>query len=120
MTALREVAAVVIALTRIALTWIALCWIAASAANAQPAAADNIRLGVDTCRGSNCHGASERPTGSAVAGNEYIVWSKQDKHRRAYAVLLEGRAIRMAQAIGLPDAANQKLCLGCHVDNVAA
>jgi hypothetical protein len=79
-----------------------------------------VHLGVATCLGSNCHGAVDRPPGSAVAGNEYIIWSKRDKHHDAYRVLTEDRAIRMARAIGLSDAVNQKLCLDCHADNVPA
>jgi hypothetical protein len=55
-----------------------------------------------------------------VPGNEYLIWSKQDKHRNTYNVLLQDRAIKMAHALGLPDAANQKLCLDCHADNVSA
>lgn len=77
-----------------------------------------VHLGVATCAGSNCHGATERPRGSYVPGNEYLIWSKQDKHRNAYNVLLEDRAIKMARALGLPDAAHQKICLDCHADNV--
>lgn len=77
-----------------------------------------VHLGVATCAGSNCHGATERPRGSYVPGNEYLIWSKQDKHRNAYNVLLDDRAIKMARALGLPDAAHQKICLDCHADNV--
>jgi hypothetical protein len=98
----------------------ALLWLAAAPAGAQSPAAQPLHLGVATCSGSNCHGASERPAGSAVPGNEYVIWSKHDKHRQAYTVLLEERAVRMARAVGLPDAANQKLCLDCHADNVPA
>jgi hypothetical protein len=89
-------------------------WLAATPAGAQSAA----HLGVASCSGSNCHGATEQPPGSPIPGNEYVIWSKRDKHRQAYTVLLEERAVRMARAIGLPDAANQKLCLDCHADNV--
>ena len=89
---------------------------------AAPASAQSeplgIHLGVATCAGSNCHGATERPRNSYVPGNEYLIWSKQDKHRNAYTVLLQDRAIKMARTLGLPDAANQKLCLDCHADNV--
>jgi hypothetical protein len=91
-----------------------------AAAGAQSPASAPLHLGVATCSGSNCHGAAERPAGSSVPGNEYVIWSKRDKHHRAYAVLLEERAVRMARALGLPDAANQKLCLDCHADNVPA
>jgi cytochrome c554/c'-like protein len=87
---------------------------------AQAPRPDNAHLGVASCSGNNCHGATERPAESRVPGNEYIIWSKQDKHHIAYAVLLEDRAIKMARALGLPDAANAKICLDCHADNVAA
>jgi hypothetical protein len=79
-----------------------------------------IHLGVATCAGSNCHGATQRPRNSYVPGDEYLIWSKRDKHRNAYNVLLENRAVKMAQALGLPDAAHQKLCLDCHADNAPA
>ena len=106
------------ALCRFAAALAAMIWLTASPGGAQSMASEPAHLGVATCSGSNCHGANERPAGSAVPGNEYVVWSKRDKHRRAYAVLLEDRAIRMARAFGLPDAANQKFCLDCHADNV--
>ena len=87
---------------------------------AQTRAVDNAHLGIASCSGSNCHGATERPPQSRVPGNEYIIWSKRDKHRLSYAVLLEDRSVRMARALGLPDAVNAKICLDCHADNVAA
>jgi len=52
---------------------------------------DGIHLGVASCAGNNCHGATERSEGSSVAQNEYLIWSKSDKHHRAYTVLLEER-----------------------------
>ncbi len=79
---------------------------------------DGIHLGVASCSGSNCHGATERSPGSSVAQNEYLIWSKSDKHHRAYAVLLDERAIRIARNLGLPNAATAEICLGCHSDNV--
>jgi hypothetical protein len=103
--------------TRLLVAAILLLFAAAPAlAQSQPTL--GIHLGVATCAGSNCHGATQRPRNSSVPGNEYLVWSKQDKHRDAYNVLLQDRAIKMARALGLPDAASQKLCLDCHADNV--
>jgi hypothetical protein len=90
--------------------------IAPGAGAQQPAIGTH--LGVASCAGSNCHGASEPLENSSVMQNEYTIWSKQDRHRKAYAVLLEPRAIAMAKALGYPDAANQKICLDCHADNV--
>ena len=96
-------------------------WVLAAAPGwAQNEPPIGIHLGVATCAGSNCHGAVERPRNSSVPGDEYLIWSKRDKHRTAYTVLLEDRAIKMARALGLPDAVNQKLCLDCHADNVPA
>jgi hypothetical protein len=77
-----------------------------------------VHLGVATCFGSNCHGAVDRPPGPVIKGNEYVIWSTRDKHHDAYRVLTQDHAIKIARALGLPDAANQKLCLDCHADNV--
>src|SRR4051794_36506273 len=75
---------------------------------------DGIHLGVASCAGNNCHGATERSEGSSVAQNEYLIWSKRDKHHRAYAVLLEERGMRIARNLGLANAATADMCLGCH------
>lgn len=75
-------------------------------------------LGVASCAGSNCHGAVERLKGSSVAQNEYLTWAHKDKHAKAYAVLLEDRAVRIARNLGLPDAKTADICLNCHADNV--
>ena len=91
---------------------------AMSTASAQTSPPIGVHLGVATCAGSNCHGATQRPRNSYVPGNEYLIWSTKDKHRNAYNVLLQDRAIKMARVLGLPDAANQKICLDCHADNV--
>jgi hypothetical protein len=80
-----------------------------------------VHLGVATCAGSNCHGALQRPANSAVPGNEYLIWSKRDKHREAYNVLLQERSKRIARTYGLPDPEHPEkatLCLNCHADNV--
>jgi Cytochrome c554 and c-prime len=80
---------------------------------------DAIHLGVASCAGNNCHGATERGASSSVAQNEYLIWSKSDKHHCAYAVLLEDRGVRIARNLGLPNATTADVCLGCHADNVA-
>ena len=66
-------------------------------------------LGVARCSGNNCHGAVERPKGSNVAQNEYLIWAGEtdkgtDKHRQAYEVLKKERAVQIAHNLGLPDA----------------
>ncbi len=98
----------------------ALAFIVASGAQAeeQSRGDDGIHLGVASCAGNNCHGATERSEGSSVAQNEYLIWAKSDKHHRAYTVLLEERGMRIARNLGLANAATADMCLGCHTDPV--
>jgi hypothetical protein len=98
----------------------ALAFIMASGAQAevQSRGDDGIHLGVASCAGNNCHGATERSEGSSVAQNEYLIWAKSDKHHRAYTVLLEERGMRIARNLGLANAATADMCLGCHTDLV--
>jgi hypothetical protein len=91
-------------------------WAIAGHAEAQLRGDDGIHLGVASCAGNNCHGAAERNSGSSVAQNEYLIWSKSDKHHRAYTVLLEERGVRIARNLGLGNAASADMCLGCHTD----
>jgi Cytochrome c554 and c-prime len=90
----------------------------ASHAQVQLRGDDAIHLGVASCRGSNCHSATERSLGSSVPQNEYLIWSKSDKHHRAYTVLREERGQRIARNLGLANAATAEMCLGCHTDPV--
>lgn len=105
--------------------WLAgICGIAAMLAlgsaesRAQTPPADGIHLGVASCAGSTCHGAVQRLKGASVAQDEYITWSRKDKHAKAYSILLEDRSIRIARNLGLPDAKSAQICLDCHADNV--
>ncbi|HJU17651.1 MAG TPA: multiheme c-type cytochrome [Stellaceae bacterium] len=83
------------------------------------APADNaVHLGVASCSGGNCHGATQRSKGSYVPQNEYLIWSKRDKHRLAYRVLSEPRSRRIARNLGIADPTTAPLCLNCHADNV--
>lgn len=86
--------------------------VAAGAKQPQP------HLGVVTCAGSTCHGASAPSQNSKVMQNEYILWQKQDKHARAYKVLTNDQSKRIARNLGLGDPTKEKLCLDCHTDNV--
>ena len=60
----------------------ALTFIMASGGEAevQSRGADGIHLGVASCAGNNCHGATERSEGSSVAQNEYLIWSFGLRH----------------------------------------
>src|SRR5258707_1121225 len=54
-----------------------------------------------------------------ILQNEYITWSRVDKHAtRAYPILLTERSKRIAANLGLKEPAHlAKLCLDCHADN---
>jgi hypothetical protein len=105
---------------------VAFMLVAAVEAGAEPPGNDDgVHLGVASCAGNNCHGAVERLKGSSVAQNEYLIWSQEadkhkiDKHHKAYGVLLDERAVRIARNLGLPDAISANICLNCHADNVS-
>jgi Cytochrome c554 and c-prime len=95
--------------------------LAATASAQTPAAApEGTHLGVQNCSGDNCHGRVGRIVGVRVQQNEYLIWSRKDKHSQAYAALKEPRAQRIAKNLGIADPQQAPLCLGCHTDNVAA
>ena len=78
-------------------------------------------LGVASCSNSLCHGAVETWKQSSVLQNEYVTWSRRDKHARAYTVLLNDRSKEIMKRLGLKEAAHQSpLCLDCHSHNVEA
>lgn len=84
-----------------------------------PLYAADAHVGVTSCGGSTCHGAVEPFKGSNVLQNEFVTWQREDKHSRAYAVLMNDRSKRIARNLGLEAAHTAKLCLDCHSDNVA-
>jgi hypothetical protein len=107
--------------------FVAAAIVAAAVSVAGPGAADaplpavdkESHMGVFSCAGSTCHGAVEPWADANVLQNEYITWQRQDKHAKAYQVLLEERSKRIARNLGLKDAHTAEICLVCHADNVA-
>ena len=72
-------------------------------------------LGTVTCASSLCHGSVKLWKDSTVLQNEYLTWSRTDKHARAYNVLLNERSKRIAKNLGLKQPAHEaKICLDCH------
>ena len=94
--------------------------LAAGGVSAQtlPQYAADIHLGVASCAGSTCHGAIEPWPGSTVLQNEFVTWQREDRHAKAYEVLLNDRSKRIARNLGLGAAHTAALCLDCHADNV--
>jgi hypothetical protein len=76
-------------------------------------------MGVASCASSLCHGAIDTWKNSPVLQNEYITWSRSDKHARAYLPLLNERSRDIARRLGLKEPAHASaLCLDCHAHNV--
>ena len=72
-------------------------------------------LGTVTCASSLCHGSVKLWKDSNVLQNEYLTWSRMDKHARAYNILLNERSQRIARNLGLKEPAHEaKICLDCH------
>lgn len=76
-------------------------------------------LGAVNCANSLCHGAIVPWHGSNVRQDEYVTWSRLDKHARAYRVLHGELSRDIAKKMQLPQPAHEtKLCLDCHAHNV--
>jgi Cytochrome c554 and c-prime len=98
----------------------ALCWLCAiafvlacppssSAAEIEVAPIRDGRfVGAVGCKSSSCHG------GAGEKRNQYLTWSQQDFHTRAYAILTNARSARIAEALGLPAAQQSTRCTVCH------
>lgn len=92
----------------------------ASGSQVLPDQSKDTSLGVVSCSSSLCHGSVATWQGSPVEQNEFVVWSRLDKHARAYAVLLNERSRSIASKLGLPKPAHEsKECLDCHAHNPA-
>jgi len=77
-------------------------------------------MGVATCAASQCHGSAVPREGSNVLQNEYVTWTQDDPHSRAYDVLRNDQSKRIAARLGLDSATTADVCLDCHADNVPA
>ncbi len=76
-------------------------------------------MGVATCATSQCHGSAVPRGGSNVMQSEYVTWTQDDPHSRAWETLSSEASRAMANRLGLADAQKADVCLDCHADNVA-
>jgi hypothetical protein len=96
------------------------CTLAARSATLPQSSSDRT-LGVASCSSSLCHGAVDSWKSSKVLQNEYVTWSRRDKHARAYSVLMNERSRDIMKRLGLNEPAHTSaLCLDCHAHNVPA
>jgi Cytochrome c554 and c-prime len=87
---------------------IAICT-AVSAKEPGPAREEDAKfVGAVGCRSSSCHG------GAGEKRSQYITWSQKDFHTRAYAILLDARSARIAEAVGILQASSSNRCTVCH------
>jgi hypothetical protein len=70
--------------------------------------------GTGSCSSSNCHGSVNPLKGSRVLQNEYYTWLKHDPHSKAFTVLTQPDARKMAHNLGLGDPTKEPTCLTCH------
>ncbi|MCH7742844.1 MAG: hypothetical protein IIB71_09330 [Proteobacteria bacterium] len=84
-----------------------------------PQYSEELHLGVATCASSVCHGSVRPRTSNGILQNEYVVWSRLDRHRNAYNTLLSAESKKIARNMGLQNAHEAEICLDCHADNVA-
>jgi len=63
--------------------------------------------GWQSCATSGCHGGGK-------GDDQVLIWKKQDPHSRAYGILISERSKRMAEALGIGEAAKNAQCTVCH------
>jgi hypothetical protein len=72
-------------------------------------ARDNVRfVGDINCKSSMCHG------GASPSRDQFTIWTRDDFHSRAYATLVTARSARIAESLGIANAANDARCTVCH------
>ena len=79
-----------------------------------PSSATPQLMGPGSCSSSNCHGSVKPLNSSNVLQNEYITWSKHDRHSRAYLSLQNTDSKKIASNLGIGDPTKEPLCLKCH------
>jgi len=75
--------------------------------------------GVASCASSNCHGGVAPRNATAVLQNEYVTWSKHDKHSKAWQSLVTAEGKRIGAHLGISNPEREPWCLRCHSTFVA-
>src|SRR6185437_7482772 len=90
----------------------------ATATLMQPAQGANRHMGVTSCASSVCHGAVTPSNTYDVLLNEYVTWSHEDAHSKAFTSLRSLKSREIGSKLGIGDPSQAKECLDCHTDNV--
>lgn len=95
-----------------------LAFASAAGAQAPEQPASHQHLGPASCASSACHGRVSPESNANVRLDEYRIWSREDRHARAYQTLLSDASKAIARRLGIGEAHEAKVCLDCHADNV--
>src|SRR5499426_537251 len=74
-------------------------------------------MGAESCGASTCHGsaAPRNAPRTGIRQTEYMQWQTNDKHAKAYEVLLKDRSLVMAKNLRMAEPpAQSERCLVCH------
>ena len=71
-------------------------------------------VGPGSCSSSNCHGSIKPLNSSNVLQNDYLTWSRYDRHARAYRTLQSADSKKIASNLEIGDPTKAPLCLSCH------
>jgi hypothetical protein len=82
-----------------------------------PYRSSDASVGAANCGSALCHGAVRPVTDSNVLQSEYVIWTRRDKHARAYAVLFNERSAKIARNLGIGNPHEEKICVDCHAHN---
>jgi hypothetical protein len=63
--------------------------------------------GADSCKSSSCHGGG-------TGRNEFLIYSRKDKHVLAAGILAKGTSLKIAEALGIGDPTKAAQCTVCH------
>ena len=85
---------------------------------ADPAVGPSKHMGVTSCSSSVCHGAVTPSNTYDVMLNEYVTWSHEDAHSKAFTSLRSLKSREIAAKLRIGDPSQAKECLDCHTDNV--
>src|SRR5690349_2161575 len=70
--------------------------------------------GPGSCASPACHGGVQPRLNGNIQQNEYSTWVVKDKHARAFSVLTNQTATRMARLLNIERADTSQKCLVCH------
>src|SRR3569833_1392579 len=92
--------------------------LAATPASAPLTQGTSKHMGVTSCASSVCHGAVTPSNTYDVLLNEYVTWSHEDAHSKAFTSLRSLKSRQIAAKLGIGDPSQARECLDCHTDNV--